>query len=95
MFSQAILGFFHHHDESDHISATIKKCGINEASLSKQTIPCKICSLDIIHELFYVDQTSILFSNISVNLYQETTTDFYSAISFLPKGRAPPSSLFI
>jgi hypothetical protein len=95
LFSQIILGFFHQHEDQVHISEITKKIQGNESVLTSHITHCKICSLEIIHELFYSEQIALDFSdNIPVE-FRILNSGINSGITIFPQGRAPPFSLFI
>jgi hypothetical protein len=90
LFSQVILSFFHAHDEQDHVAAIIKKSGQNEPVITKHASECKVCSCDVLHELFYKESIRLDLSHQTKDEYQNINSDIVNTTPSFHQGRAPP-----
>jgi hypothetical protein len=88
LFSQVVVSFLHDHEEEYEISQTSDHS--LKTVLKKDTGHCKICSLDIFHELYVNDPVVYIFSKQIVSIYSSIQLDLHSLDLTFSKSRAPP-----
>jgi hypothetical protein len=94
LVGQVAVNFFHnHHNPNSSELVSLKKVNPDSSYLSGSELGegCKACSLDIIHDFFYHETLSFIFSHIEHEKKYNLCFISFSGISIpLYQGRAPP-----
>ncbi|MCR6639054.1 MAG: hypothetical protein NVV82_08750 [Sporocytophaga sp.] len=80
LFTQVAVNYFHHHNESSS----------KELSIEGSTEKCKVCSIDLYHDVFYQDIHSLSFLHKYFDIKVDFIVGIFNKINFFKSGRAPP-----
>jgi hypothetical protein len=88
VLGQVAVSFFHDHDAHSAHSVSKDTFTLSDAAHEHN---CKVCSLNIIHELYY-DEIPVTVEDFTYNLILSVhAKDFKFATIHFKAGRAPPS----
>jgi hypothetical protein len=91
VLGQVAVSFFHDHDS--HSAHSVSK-DVVTLSDAEHEHNCKVCSLNIIHELYY-DEIPVTAEDFTYNLILSVhAEDFKFTTIHFKAGRAPPSQVF-
>ncbi len=91
VLGQVAVNFFHDHEAHSEHSTSNDALTLSDAEHEQS---CKVCSLNIIHELYY-DEVTLIIENFTYNLILSVNAEkFYFTKIHFKAGRAPPSLLF-
>src|SRR5690606_26957645 len=88
--SRVVINFFHNHDHE--ISLCHFLCDGKDI-VKENNGNCKVCELDIFHDLFCYQLTYIFLENTQFTFVSNSVVFSNAASSYLPEGRAPPLNL--
>lgn len=80
LFTQVAVNYFHHHSE---ISS-------KELSIEVTKEKCKVCSIDLYHDVFYQDIHTLSFLHKYVDIKTNFIVSIFYKVTFFKSGRAPP-----
>jgi len=80
LFTQVAVNYFHHHSEKSS----------KELSIEVTKEKCKVCSIDLYHDVFYQDIHTLSFLHKYVEIKKSLIVVFFDKATFFESGRAPP-----
>ncbi|GAL85187.1 hypothetical protein MYP_2416 [Sporocytophaga myxococcoides] len=81
LFTQVAVNYFHHHNEDSS----------KELSIEVAKEKCKVCSIDLYHDVFYQDIHTLSFQHKYFDIKGNFIIIYFDKITFFKSGRAPPS----
>ncbi len=81
LFTQVAVNYFHHHSEKSS----------DELSIEGSKEECKVCSIDLYHDVFYQDIHTLSFLHRYFDIKDNLIVFFLDKITFFNSGRAPPA----
>ncbi|WP_211236725.1 hypothetical protein [Sporocytophaga myxococcoides] len=80
LFTQVAVNYFHHHSEKSS----------KELSIEVSKEKCKVCSIDLYHDVFYQDIHTLSFLHRHLDLKGDFIVFSFDKATFFRSGRAPP-----
>jgi hypothetical protein len=90
LFSQSALNFFHHHEEEEVSIEKSIRSGKAKVLCKEHTESCKVCDLNLFHELFADELSVITFTPKIYSAHYSYSESFSGINPFFRSGRAPP-----